>query len=279
MEKANSMKSFQLANSVLFDIKVNTRNFISPNVVALKEGSVPGLKNSYIILSAHYDHLGIGKPVKGDSIFNGFIDNASGVSALLELSRCLSQVETKRSIIFIFTTAEEKGLLGSSYYCDHPVFPLYKTIANVNIDGLAFLNDFNSVIPVGGEFSTLNEMLNPVLNSLSISKSDVYDVVNRQESFTNSDQFSFAKAGIPSLLITEDIETEAASLKMINWMENFYHSPFDDKNQFINYDAMQKHLEIIFSFCTFLANNEEEPEWKEATSFISIQLRNRAEKK
>jgi len=280
MEQTNSMKSFPLATDIALEIKVKARNFISPNVIALKEGSDPVLKNSYLILSAHYDHLGIGKAVNGDSVYNGFIDNASGVSALLEIARCLSEIETKRSVIFLFTTAEEKGLLGSTYYCDHPVFPLYKTIINVNIDGLAFIEDFTGVIGAGSEYSTLNEMLEEVLKIFNIKKTNADEILNRQESFSGSDQLSFAKAGVPSVIIVEDLDYDNGAIKkMINWMNKVYHSPFDDKNQFVNYKAMLKHMEIIFSFCKYMANVEDEPEWNSGTPFINIQLRNRAEKR
>lgn len=280
MEQTNTMKSFSLTVNATFEIKVKTRNFISPNVVALKEGSDPELKSTYLILSAHYDHLGIGKAIEEDSIYNGFIDNSSGVSALLEIARCMSENETKRSIIFLFTTAEEKGLLGSAYYCDHPVFPLYRTIANINIDGLAFIEDFNRVIGVGTEYSTLGKMLEPVLNKFRVSKINDKEVLNRQESFSGSDQLSFAKAGIPSLIIVEDLDSDdGLDAKMINWMNNVYHSPVDDKNQFINYHAMLKHIEIIFSFSKNIADDEVEPEWNAGTPFINIQLRNKAEKR
>jgi hypothetical protein len=284
MEKTGAMKSFTLEGTVKFNIKAKTRYFTSPNVIAIKEGNDPGLKNSYIILSAHYDHLGIGKAVNGDSVYNGFIDNASGVSALLEIARCLSTLKTKRSVLFLFTTAEEKGLLGSSYYCDHPVFPLYKTIANINIDGLAFQGDFKNIIPLGAEYSTLNEMIDLALKEFRISKTSKSEIVNRQESFSSSDQFSFAKAGIPSVIIVEDINSpgandEVLSEKMNRWMKEVYHSPFDNKNQFVDFEAMLKHTEIIFSFCKYLADSEEEPAWNEATPFYSVQLRNKAEKK
>jgi len=280
MEQTNSMKSFEFTTSITFEIKVKTRNFISPNVMALKKGSDPELKNSYVVLTAHYDHLGIGKAVDGDSVYNGFIDNASGVSTLLEIARCLSEIETKRSVIFLFTTAEEKGLLGSNYYCDHPVFPLYKTIINLNIDGLAFIEDFTEVIGAGSEYSTLNEMLEVVLKTYNIKKANVDEILNRQESFSGSDQLSFAKAGVPSVIIVEDLDSDnGATKKMMNWMNEVYHSPFDDKNQVVNYQAMLKHIEIIFSFCKYVANVEEEPEWNSGTPFINIQLRNRAEKR
>jgi hypothetical protein len=284
MDEKGNMKSFPLQTTLIFDCKFTERNFIAPNVIALKEGTDPQLKDTYLILSAHYDHLGIGNKVKGDSIYNGFIDNASGTSALLEIARCLSKSDTRRSIIFLFTTAEEEGLLGSLYYTDHPVFPLYKTIANINIDGLAFIDNFTSIIAVGAEFSSLENITDTFLDDGNIKRSTLPKIFNTDESNINSDQFSFAKAGIPSVIIVEGIDyvnytrTESEN-KLIEWIKNYYHSPFDDKNQPINYGAMLEHAQIIFSFCKFLADSNSEPEWKKSTPFINARLRSIAEKR
>ena len=123
-----------------------------------------------MIVSAHYDHLGIGESVKGDSIYNGALDNALGVSVMLELAKSFSSLESKpkRSIVFIATTGEEKGLLGSIYYTDNPLVPLYKTIANVNIDGIAMFKDFSSIVGIGMEYSTLDRSLNITTDNLSL---------------------------------------------------------------------------------------------------------------
>ena len=161
MNASNRIESFPLAIKLKFKGEFRERDFISSNVIGMIEGSDPELKNTYLIVSAHYDHLGVGESVKGDSIYNGALDNAIGVSVLLELAKTFStlKVKPKRSIIFIATTGEEKGLLGSSYYTDNPVVPLYKTIANVNIDGIAMFRDFESLVAIGSELSTLENWL------------------------------------------------------------------------------------------------------------------------
>ena len=162
MHNRQSIKSFDLKTKMRFRGVFKERDFISSNVIGMIEGSDPELKNTYLIISAHYDHLGIGEPVKGDSIYNGALDNALGVSVLLELAKSFSSLESrpKRSIIFIATTGEEKGLLGSIYYTDNPLVPLHKTIANVNIDGIAMFRDFSSIVGIGMEYSTLDRFLN-----------------------------------------------------------------------------------------------------------------------
>src|SRR4029450_10427447 len=114
------------------------RTIESRNVVAKLEGSDPALKDEYVVYSAHWDHLGVGAPVKGDKIYNGALDNASGVATVLEVARAFTAVKPvpKRSILFLMVTAEEQGLLGSQYYSVTPIYPLAKTLANINIDGV-----------------------------------------------------------------------------------------------------------------------------------------------
>ncbi|MDX1702001.1 MAG: M28 family peptidase, partial [Melioribacteraceae bacterium] len=147
--------------SLIFEGQFFVRDFKAYNVVGMIRGKQRKVDEEFIIVSAHYDHLGIGPDLKGDKIYNGVLDNAIGVSGLLEVARVLSGYKKylNRSIIFIATTGEEKGLLGSTYYVDNPIYPLYKTVANINIDGMAFLDDFKSVVGVGAELSNLDSYL------------------------------------------------------------------------------------------------------------------------
>jgi Zn-dependent M28 family amino/carboxypeptidase len=157
------------------------------------------------LLHAHYDHLGIGEPVNGDSIYNGALDNAIGVSVLLELAKAFSSLENKpkRSIIFFATTGEEKGLLGSSYYTNNPLVPLYKTIANVNIDGIAMFRDFSSIVGIGSELSTLDKFLQNTADNYNLELQNIPPQFKQVGAFNNSDQLSFAQAGIPSIIVLE----------------------------------------------------------------------------
>ena len=161
MRDEGKLISFPLQTKISFAGEFKQRDFIASNIVGMIEGSDEKLKNSCLIISAHYDHLGIGTPVNGDSIYNGALDNAIGVSVLLELARIFSQsdVHPARSILFIALTGEEKGLLGSTYYVDHPIFPLHETIADINIDGIALFKSLESVVGVGAEYSTLVDFL------------------------------------------------------------------------------------------------------------------------
>jgi len=222
----------------------------------------------------------------GDSIYNGALDNAIGVSVLLELARIFSQSEIHpaRSILFIALTGEEKGLLGSNYYTDHPLFALHKTIANVNIDGIALFDNFESVVGVGAEYSTLSNFLEKSASQFNIDIENIPPQFKRFEAFSQSDQIAFASAGIPSILVLEglkhkNLSDEKVLEAFINYMVHTYHSPFDDLDQNISYDAAVEHLQLLFNFCFDLALSQEVPEWKPESPFINARLRSIAERK
>jgi Zn-dependent M28 family amino/carboxypeptidase len=286
MHDKQSIKSFDLKTKMRFRGVFKERDFISSNVIGMIEGSDPELKNSYLIISAHYDHLGIGESVNSDSIYNGALDNALGVSVMLELAKSFSSLESKpkRSIVFIATTGEEKGLLGSIYYTDNPLVPLYKTIANVNIDGIAMFKDFSSIVGIGMEYSTLDRSLNITTDNYSLELQDIPPQFRRVGAFNNSDQLAFAKAGIPSIIILEGTKNTSKSEEevveaFIDYYINRYHSPQDDINQNIDYKAAEKHTKVLFDFCYHLANSKTAPEWKSGSPFINARLQSIAEEK
>ncbi len=286
MVKTNSVKSFPLNSKLSFRGNFKERDFLASNVIGFLEGKDPDLKNSNVIVSAHYDHLGIGPPINNDSIYNGVFDNAAGVSVLIEIAKEFTKPENtpKRSIIFILLTGEESGLLGSRYYIDNPVVPLYKTVANINIDGIASFDKFKSVVGVGKEYSTLEDVLNITAQKSGLSVIPIPPLFIQAESFTRSDQLTFASAGIPAILISEgpnyvNLSYKQGLEKMINFAAKIYHTPFDDLSLPINYDAVIQHAEFLFSFIAEIANAENEPEWFKGSPYINARLRSIAEKK
>lgn len=277
LERNGELSSFPLNTAISFEGVFDQREFIGNNVLGMLDGEKMSRQKMTLILSAHYDHLGIGAPVNGDSIYNGVVDNAIGVAGLLECARAFSfyPLRPGHNVLFLFITAEEKGLLGSSYYIDHPYIPLNKTIANVNIDGLSIFDEVNSFIDVGGYLSTLGDLFASVTAMLDLGVSMLPDQFLGYESFMRSDQIAFAKAGIPSILIAEgtdyvNMSSEAGVQKMIHWFENIYHSPFDDINQPIDWNAARQHCQIIFAYAVKLANIKQVPTWKSGTDFINI---------
>lgn len=286
MHRRRRLKSFALEVNLSFKGDFIQRDFIAHNVLAGLEGRDPHLKDSYLILTAHYDHLGIGPAVDGDSIYNGVFDNAAGVAALLEIARAFAALPQppKRSLIFLFVTGEEKGLLGSRYYLDHPAVPLSKTVANVNIDGLAMFENFSSIVGIGAELSTLGKTLEQVARKAGLRISAIPPEFAATESFARSDQVAFAGAGIPSILVMDGIDYPGASReeglkRLITWNETVYHTPFDDLRQPMNFAAAEQHARFLFEFIHALAEENSEPEWYPGAPYRHIRLRNRAEKR
>jgi Zn-dependent M28 family amino/carboxypeptidase len=196
----------------------------------------------------------------------------------------LQEKYLQRSIIFIATTGEEKGLLGSTYYVDHPIFPLYKTIANINIDGIAFIDEFKSIIGIGAEYSELKNQLITTANDFSLSIAEIPSEFYSTETFNRSDQIAFAKAGIPSILILDGpdyitIDRETSIKKLIYYNNTIYHSPFDDLSINFNFKASVQHIKIISSFIFDLSRSEETIAWNKDVSYNFIRLQTKAEKR
>ena len=194
----------------------------SPNIVATLEGSDPKLKDEFVVFSAHLDHIGIShhKGEHGehdengeeiDTINNGALDNASGVSIMLETARLLtSQPAPKRSVLFVVVTGEEKGLLGSSYFAKNPTVPVMQLVANVNLDMPLILYPFADVIAFGSTHSSLGPIVETAANKIDISLSP--DPMPEQALFTRSDHYSFVKAGIPSVFLMTGFKSKDPNL-------------------------------------------------------------------
>jgi len=285
LDSENKLSSFLLKTSLSFKGKFLERDFFSQNICGIINGANSKFRDQYVLLSAHYDHLGIGPAVDGDSIYNGVLDNAIGVAALLEFTRLLkTESPPQRPVIILFTSGEEKGLLGSTYYIDHPPAPLYKTIANVNIDGLASFDETRNMVALGAEFSTIRRHLEQAALETGIACTSVPANIYAFESFTRSDQLAFAMAGIPAILIMEGMDyvhftTRQGEKYYRYWMETIYHSPQDDLEQFINFYAVEQHASFIFSVINKLANSVEIPVWHSGTPYKQAWQRIRAEKR
>ncbi|MFP4527015.1 MAG: M28 family peptidase [Candidatus Kapaibacterium sp.] len=284
MHERGAIESFPLETSLTFDGEFRERDFVSPNIIGMIRGSK--FPDSYVLVSAHYDHLGIGPPVEGDSIYNGVMDNAAGCAALLCLARAFSlpEVRPQRSILFVLTTGEEKGALGAKYYTDHPVAPLHKTIANVNIDGIALFHKFRSIVAIGAGLTNLDSLLEDVARRNNLEITGIPAGFEQQESFAFSDQLAFAREGIPSIMIYEgpdysDMTREEGLYKLINYSRNIYHTPFDDLSQPLNYEAALQHVRLLYEYIYKLANSDIAPRWYPGAIYRNARLRNNAEGK
>jgi hypothetical protein len=274
MRRAHKLRSFHLPVSISFEGSFRTRSFTSPNVVGLIEGADPKLKDSYVIVSAHYDHLGVGPEVAGDSIYNGVVDNALGVAGLLEIARVVSlrTGPPKRSLVLLFTTAEEAGNLGSSFFIDHPPVPLPKLVANINVDGLAFFDTFDDVVGIGGELSDLGSMLADSARGLGLEVSRPEEFAWGHEAYARSDQAAFAAAGVPAILVSEGFSwrrtpREEAVARATRWLASVYHTPADDLEQPIEFAASAQHCGVVLSLLLTVADSPSPPEWRPAVAY------------
>ncbi len=246
-----------------YDVEQENKNCF--NVVALLPGTDPVLKNEYIVIGSHLDHLGVGEPVKGDSIYNGMWDNASGVSALICISEAFKKMEERpqRSIVFVAYTAEEKGLLGSTYYAAYNHVGDGKIVANLNIDMLGSLYETQDIVPLGYSHSNLSEAVDFSAKTmgLTVTKSkhleDLY--------LERSDQMSFIKKGIPALYSISGLKAVDSNVDVTKnlqkWMKKTYHSPSDDLNQKYSPKAFENAMKVNFLTSYYISTKMKSVEW------------------
>ncbi|MEX1310974.1 MAG: M20/M25/M40 family metallo-hydrolase [Candidatus Sulfomarinibacteraceae bacterium] len=284
MDRTHTMRSFHLPVQLSFTGDFDTRSFLAPNVVGVIEGADPRLRDTFVVVTAHYDHLGIGPEVDGDSIYNGVVDNALGVAGGLEIARAFMSLgrAPRRSLLFLFSTAEEEGNLGSTYFLDHTAVPLPDLVANVNIDGLAFLESFDDVVGIGGELSDLGRILDETADALGLAVTPTTEIMWSHAAFARSDQAAFAEAGVPSILISEGFRWPGTPFaeavhRMWLWFETRYHTPFDDLDQPLDLDASRRHCGVTLAFIWAVADRRTAPQWKPGSSFAYQRLLSMAE--
>jgi Zn-dependent M28 family amino/carboxypeptidase len=259
---------FPLTVSVRARAAVNKKNVESSNLVAQFPGSDPKLKSEYVVLSAHLDHLGIGEPINGDRIYNGAMDNAAGSAVLLDLIGSLKKLpkKPKRSLLFVFVTGEEKGLLGSRYFTSHPTVKPGSMVANINIDMFLPIIPLKILTVYGLAESDLGDMAREVAQSLGVQVQA--DPEPQRNGFIRSDQYNFIRHGVPALAMGVGFEKgspEQAIFK--NWLTQRYHAPSDDLDQPVELAAAAKYEEIIAALMMRAANDAGRPQWK-ANSFF-----------
>jgi hypothetical protein len=267
-----AIKGFALKSSVKMANKSSHEEITSPNLIAVIEGSDPVLKDEYVVFSAHLDHIGISSHGdEEDKINNGALDNASGVSILLETARLLSSMpeKPKRSILFVVVTGEEKGLLGSSYFATNPTVPLSQMVANVNLDMPLILYPFADIIAFGSTHSSLGPIVASAAEKINLSLSD--DPMPEQALFTRSDHYSFVKVGIPSVFLmtgfkSKDPEIDGGAV-FGDFLKNHYHQHSDEITLPIRYDAAASFAEVNMMIGLEIANGDKRPTWNQGDFF------------
>lgn len=276
-EQATS-RDFKPVNTgvtVSLNLKSQVKQFASPNVVGMLQGSDSRLASEYVVFSAHWDHLGIGEAdAKGDKIYNGAYDNASGVAAILGIADVLAKMprkqRPKRSILFLFPTAEEQGLLGAEYYSKHPLVPVAKTAADINIDGVNFFGKINDFVPLGADRSSIIDQINEAARERNFTiRGDTHP---EQGYFFRSDHFPFAKVGVPSVNFQhgdhflKPLKGEAEGF-FNDYTAKYYHQVSDEYHDWWDTSAMVQEAEFALSFGIKIANLKDKPHFKETDEF------------
>jgi Zn-dependent M28 family amino/carboxypeptidase len=247
---------------------------VSQNVVGKMTGTER--PDETIIYSTHWDHLGVGQPVQGDSIYNGAVDNASGTAALLTIAEAFAEMEQKpeRTVVFLFVTAEEQGLLGSEYYAQNPIFPIDKTVANINMDALNPNGPMKDLTVVGYGQSELDDYATE-----EAGKQGRYILPDQEPEkgfYFRSDHFNFAKVGIPALYAAGGYDhmtkgKEYARSKAEEYTAQRYHQPADEYTEELwNLGGVVQDARLFFNIGKRLANEETFPEWKEGSEFKGL---------
>lgn len=268
----------KLGVSASINLRSEVQKVNAPNVVGRLEGGDPTLKNEYVVYSAHWDHLGIGTPnEKGDRIYNGAVDNATGVAAILEIAKALAALppreKPKRSTLFLFPTAEEQGLIGAEWFIRHPIVPLNKIAANINLDSMNILGVTRDLAPLGAERSTLSAIFDQVAKERRLTV--VTDRRPEQGSFYRSDHFPFAKAGIPAVSLKEGLDFAdrpanwgEAQFKAYNTAN--YHQPSDEYQEAWGFRGVAQQAEIAMEVGRRVSDAKEMPRYNSNDEFARV---------
>ena len=275
LKKSALSKEFRpvsLKATAYIEIKQQIRSFKSHNVIGKLEGGDPKLNGEYIIYTAHWDHLGRHPELQGDQIFNGAIDNASGVASVIELAGAFSKLNPppKRSVLFMATTAEEAGLLGAKYYTQHPLYPLEKTLADINIDGVNPWGKTHDLEDLTNGNSTLDDLL----GQAAARQGRVLKPNTEPEKggFYRVDSFEFAKAGVPALHAARGVEIigkppEYGKQKRDEYTAKHYHQPSDQVDPAWDLSGAVQDVQLLFEVGYQVANGDKFPEWKAGREF------------
>ena len=262
------LPSFPLQGILKSKAAVRRTEMQASNVVGLLPGTDRKLKNEYVIMSAHLDHQGVGRPVNGDNIYNGAMDDASGIASVIEIARLMGAtgVKPKRSIVFLAVTAEEKGELGSRYFSAHPTVPFGQIVADINLDMFLPLYALKVIEVQGLSESTLGETVRDAAQEFGVAVQ--VDQEPEQNRFTRSDQYSFIRRGVPSLAFKFGYEKGSPEEKIRkDWVKNIYHKPSDDLNQPVDQTAAAQFDRIIMSLLRRVADAKDRPHWNDDSFF------------
>ena len=257
---------FPLAVSIRARQTLKRWDLESPNVAGILTGSDARLRGEYVVLSAHLDHLGIGEPIHGDRIYNGAMDDASGVASVLEVARMLKTASPRRSVVCLAVTGEEKGLLGSKYFSTHPTVPAGAIVADINLDMFLPLHPLHYLEVQGLGESTLGNQIRAAAARFGVEVQA--DKEPNRNLFIRSDQYSFIKQGVPALAFKFGyLSGSPEEILHKDWLRNRYHAPSDDLNQPVDKGAAAEFNHIILDLAERVANDPQRPQWNRDSFF------------
>ena len=278
LKKAATSRDFTpvpLGTKASMSITNTMRRVQSQNVIGRLTGADATLQHEYVVYTGHWDHLGVGPAVDGDTIYNGAVDNATGIGAIIEIARAFTQVQPapKRSILFLAVTAEEQGLLGSEYYAKNPLYPTNKTVANVNIDAMNPYGRTTDLVIVGMGASELDDYAKAVASEQSRTLKP--DPEPEKGYYYRSDHFNFAKVGIPALYADGGVEyvgkpSDWGRKTLDEYTATRYHQPQDQVLDTWDLSGLAEDAKFFFAVGYRVANAEKMPEWREGNEFRAI---------
>jgi Zn-dependent M28 family amino/carboxypeptidase len=262
------LPGFPLHGTIHAQVATRSETVESSNIAGVLPGSDPQLKNEYVVFSAHLDHLGIGEPIQGDKIYNGAMDDASGVASEVEVARELHDggAKLQRSVLFLVVCGEEKGLLGSRYFAAHPTVPRERMVADLNTDMFLPLFPLQELVVYGGDESSLGPEMSAVAAAVGVKV--IPDREPNRNIFIRSDQYNFIRAGVPAVMPAFAGEPGSPQEKIQGeWLANRYHAPSDDANQPVDLAAAAKFNGIMRAFLEKVANDPNRPVWNSSSVF------------
>ncbi len=278
LSDARSFKPIPLGLRIRGRMLSKIRDINTANVAAIVPGSDPALASETVIFSAHWDHLGIGPAVNGDTIYNGAVDNATGCAMLLEIARLWASLEQKprRSALFLAVTAEEGGLRGSEYYAEHPIVPPGKTAAALNVDAIFPFGRTKDVVVAGAERTTFWPQVQEAAQRVNLAIRP--DPRPEQGGFYRSDHFPFAQAGVPAFSVKqgEDFagKPEGYGAKVFEeYNEKHYHQPSDEYQDDWDFSGMEQMARFVFLLGQSAANLDKLPTWNPGDEFLAARVK------
>ncbi len=267
-DEDKTLPKFPLPASIRARVRFDQEEVESQNVAGLFPGSDLQLKDEIVVLSAHLDHLGVGEPIRGDRIYNGAMDNASGVATLLDVADTLheSGKKPRRTVLFLVVTGEEKGLLGSRYFVAHPTVKRQAIIGNLNVDMFLPIFPLRVLTVLGLKESDLGPLVRSVAEPLGIEVQD--DPAPERNVFIRSDQYNFIKAGVPAIYFYVGYH-KGSPEDVIHkkWLTERYHAPSDDTKQPVNLQAAADYNRIVLGVLDAMAGRRERPRWNSESFF------------